>query len=404
MPFTKSTSDHAPAAQAIAPSAPSAAALLISLPPQSSDALHTTLANLTLAFPHRNLLLATPADSPAPPQLATTTLRLLTYPPAATSTIELVVPPSRFIETHSLAQQHQAANCLLLGPGAEALPPTLLRNLASDTADLILPQYHLGAREGLVNSAILYPVTRALYGTRPRFPLAVDLGLSLRMAERLANTAQRYLASGQQEAILWPVAEAAAANFLIAEVDGCPRQLPQPASLDLNALLAHVVGSLFADIDAKATYWQRARPAQPPQPLRETPNATPGIPDVTPMLEAFRIAYINLADIWSLVLPPNSLLGLKRLSQMPPTAFHMSDTLWTRIVYDFALAFRIRTIHRGHLLGALTPLYLAWVASHILLTDAGTTVEQHISDLAATFERDKPYLVSRWRWPDRFNP
>ena len=24
--------------------------------------------------------------------------------------------------------------------------------------------------------------------------------------------------------------------------------------------------------------------------------------------------------------------------------------------------------------------------------------------VAAAFEADKPYLVSRWRWPDRFNP
>ena len=40
-------------------------------------------------------------------------------------------------------------------------------------------------------------------------------------------------------------------------------------------------------------------------------------------------------------------------------------------VFDFILAYRLRTINRGHLLGALTPLYLAWVASHILLARSG---------------------------------
>jgi hypothetical protein len=122
------------------------------------------------------------------------------------------------------------------------------------------------------------------------------------------------------------------------------------------------------------------------------------------MLEAFRVAYINLQEIWALVLPPQTLVGLKHLSLMPPAGFRMNDELWTRIVYDFILAYRLRTINRGHLLGALTPLYLAWVASHILLTGGGAAPEQHIEDLAATFERDKAYLVSRWRWPDRFNP
>jgi hypothetical protein len=127
------------------------------------------------------------------------------------------------------------------------------------------------------------------------------------------------------------------------------------------------------------------------------------------MLESFRLAYTNLHEIWSLVLPPNSLLGLKKLSLMPAAGFRMPDALWARIVYDFVLAYRLRTINRGHLLGALTPLYLAWVASHLLLTTPGAgpdTVapEAHIETLTTAFEADKPYLVSRWRWPDRFNP
>jgi hypothetical protein len=122
------------------------------------------------------------------------------------------------------------------------------------------------------------------------------------------------------------------------------------------------------------------------------------------MLEAFRLAYTNLQEIWSLVLPPNSLLGLKRLSVTEFSAFRMPDSLWARIVYDFLIAYRLRTINRGHLLGALIPLYLAWVASHINITDSGTNAERHIEALATAFEADKPYLVSRWRWPDRFNP
>ena len=122
------------------------------------------------------------------------------------------------------------------------------------------------------------------------------------------------------------------------------------------------------------------------------------------MLQAFRLAYTNLQEIWSLVLPPNSLLGLKRLSATDAAAFRMSDSLWARIVYDFLLAHRLRTINRGHLLGALIPLYLAWVASHINITASGTNPESHIEAVAAAFEAEKAYLITRWRWPDRFNP
>jgi hypothetical protein len=126
--------------------------------------------------------------------------------------------------------------------------------------------------------------------------------------------------------------------------------------------------------------------------------------EIAPMLQAFRLAYTNLHEIWSLVLPPNSLLGLKRLSATDAAAFHMPESLWARIVFDFLLAYRLRTINRGHLLGALIPLYLAWVASHINVTASGANPERHIEAVAAAFEADKTYLVSRWRWPDRFNP
>jgi len=204
---------------------------------------------------------------------------------------------------------------------------------------------------------------------------------------------------------MWPVSEAAVAGYAIAQVEAGLRTLPQPAGEDLNSLLALVAGSLFADVDAKAAFWQRSRMAQT---VRGNEAATRtqavGADEVQPMVEAFRLAYGNLQEIWSLVLPPQSLLGLKRLSAMPADAFLMADSLWARIVYDFVLAYRLRTINRGHLLGALTPLYLAWVASYIRLTNAGTDPERHIEALASAFETDKPYLVSRWRWPDRFNP
>jgi glucosylglycerate synthase len=30
--------------------------------------------------------------------------------------------------------------------------------------------------------------------------------------------------------------------------------------------------------------------------------------------------------------------------------------------------------------------------------------EQRLERLARAYEDGKPYLLSRWRWPDRFNP
>jgi glucosylglycerate synthase len=387
---------------------PSAVTLFVSLPSSSSETLEATLANLALAFPSQApgqaILVATP--DPAPTLSPGSPIRLLPYTPTAVSTTAWVHTAADYLNAFKLAQENHATTCLLLGAESHSLHPEAIRALAAaaTTSDLAVGRYSLGPREGLVNSAILYPVTRALFAVRPRFPLAIDLGLSRRMAERLAAEAQRFTAGNQNDALLWPVAAAAAANFTITEVEVGTRTLPQPAAPDLNSLLAHIASSLFTDVDAKASFWQRARTLQAARPFTQSNVPIEHPADVTPMLEAFQIAYTNLHEIWSLVLPPNSLLGLKRLSAMPPASFRMPDSLWARIVYDFILAFRLRTINRGHLMGALTPLYLAWVASHLLLISSGIAPEKHIEELAAVFEADKPYLVSRWRWPDRFNP
>jgi hypothetical protein len=377
--------------------------LLVSLVPLSQEAFDTTLSNLALAFPGETVFVATP--DAAPQSSSGSPLRLLPYSVTTVSASPWVLTAADYLNTYKLVQENHATACVLLGAEAQSLHPEAIRALAKSAlqSDLTLAHYDLGPREGLVNSAILYPVTRALFSTRPRFPLAIDVGLSLRMAGRLATTAQRLTATGQNDSLLWPLSEAAAANYSIAEVAIGPRTLPQPVSPDLNALLAQIAGSLFADVDAKAAFWQRARATQPNQIITQAAPITDP-PDIASMLEAFRLAYTNLHEIWSLVLPPNSLLGLKKLSLMQPENFRMPDNLWTRVVYDFILAFRLRTINRGHLLGALTPLYLAWVASHLTLISSGTAPEKHIQDLAIAFETDKPYLVSRWRWPDLFNP
>jgi glucosylglycerate synthase len=384
------------------PSERSGNGLLVLLAPMQADQLEAVLANLSTLFPPQSLLVATP-EVLAPESYPA--LQMIAAPAAKSS---MTLTAADFVNAHQLAEQQDASAILMLGPESGSLSGDAVRRLAnavlSAATDLAIPSYELPPHAGLVNSAILYPLSRALFASGARFPLAIDLGLSRRMAERLARAAQRFATLNQSEALLWPVSEAAAAAFTINEFDVGPRAIPQPIDPDINAILAHVTGALFADIELKAAFWQRPRRpviGRNPQPRTLPPDAPT---DIAPMLEAFHLAYANLREIWSLVLPPNSLLGLKRLSVADAATFRMAENLWARIVYDFLLAFRLRTINRGHLLGALIPLYLAWVASHINITATAASPESHIEAVAAAFEAEKPYLVSRWRWPDRFNP
>jgi hypothetical protein len=322
-----------------------------------------------------------------------------------------VLTSGDMLTASELVQRHNVDQVIVLGSDATCLPAAAIRQMADQlntATDLTVPSYTFGPHDGLVASSLLYPLTRALFSVNVRFPLPLDAGMSRRMIERMASVAQRHAAS-QPDALLWPVSEAAAASFTVRQIDsGAP--IPHvPNGSDFNALFASVAGGIFADIEAKAQFWQRSRGLA--MASRESPPAPPNITgdgdlaeELPGMVDAFRLAHKNLQEIWSLALPPQSLLALKKLSLTDAAGFGMAPALWARIVYDFALSFHLRTLNRGHLMGAFTPLYLAWVASTLRHVHDDVSAAAHREETAAAFEREKPYLVARWRWPDRFNP
>ena len=351
------------------------------------------------------------ADEPAPDNMP---VRFLGYdlPP----TEGLASPWATASVAHralvKLALESDARVCVLLNPDLAALDSGALEQLTfpilEKQVDLAVPVYPQTKYDGLLNVSILAPLTRALYGRRVRFPLASDLALSPAMASRLAHPVVGKAAHAGATPVTWPASVAAGLDMQVAQVYLPLTHAPRTEGLDLSAVIAQLVGSIFADMDQNAPLWQRVRNSQP--------TATWGVPtqapedtqqvDTKPMVQSFVLGARSLQEVWGLILPPVTLLELKRLTLLPADSFHMPDELWVRIIYDFALAFRLRTISRTHLLGALTPLYLGWVASYIreMSVARASAAAQRLGQLAKAYEDGKPYLVRRWRWPDRFNP
>lgn len=380
--------------------------LLLCVPSLPDEVLSELLAGLATVFRPDEVLIASPDIEEPEFQQA---LPLTVFDGTRVRS-DWVLTAGDYIAANELVQRHDAGHVILLGGDVAALPVGAIRDMADRIAagaDLAVPSYTLGSHDGLVTSALLYPLTRALFASNIRFPLPMDAAMSRRMAERMASVAQRQAAS-QADALLWPVAESAAAGFTARQVDSGAPIPSAPAASDFNALFMTVAGGMFAEIEAKAQFWQRARgPAsamREPMPTHNNDTAADLAEELPGMVEAFRLAHRNLQEIWALALPPQSLLALKKLSMAEPEGFAMAPALWARLVYDFALAFHLRSLNRGHLLGAFTPVYLAWVASTLRTVTDDASAAAHREETAAAFEREKPYLVARWRWPDRFNP
>ena len=324
-----------------------------------------------------------------------------------------------YLDVLRLMEEHHARAAILLSHAVGALDPQALpllaRSVLHEPVDLVMPHYLLDPHEGLLNSAILYPLTRALYRTSVRFPLGGDLSFSVKFAGALDL---HPAALPEEDPIVWPVPQAQRMSFSVGEV---PMRRDHPAqgeTVDIGALFTRVVGSLFSDIELRALEWQTARPFLQARRIKATTAGSRAEPrqdanghavhaDIAPMLESFRLAAKNLQEVWAQAMTPRTMLSVMRLAAAPPeTKFSMPNSLWVRIVYDFLVAFRERAVNRNHLVGALMPLYFAWTASHLLAlsSEGEPRAEQRIEALVQVFESDKPYLLARWRWPDNFNP
>jgi hypothetical protein len=272
--------------------------------------------------------------------------------------------------------------------------------------DYVSAFYHRHAGEGALTKGLVYPTFRALYGARLRQPAASEFGCSGRLAAHCLDED------------LWSDDQAAAAIDLrisVAAVCGgfraCEAMLgsraaaPRAAAADLSTVIAQVVGALFADIEQRVDVWQRVR-GSAPVPVFGNPQAADGPPpalNADSLIESFQLGYRELREIWAGVLPPRTIVELRRLTETPRDRFHLDDRLWASIVYDFAAGYAFGVLPHDHLLRSLTPLYSGWLASFLLqVGDAGAgEVEARIETLCATFEAEKRHLISKWRWPER---
>src|SRR5271163_2649981 len=120
-------------------------------------------------------------------------LQFLSYPLSASAAPSLpwLAAPAAYREIARLAERTGARACLILGQDLGALDgatvETLARPILEGQALLSVPIYPTGKYEGLLNSGILYPFIRSLYGRQVRHPFAVEFGISGDMISRLGT-------------------------------------------------------------------------------------------------------------------------------------------------------------------------------------------------------------------------
>lgn len=284
---------------------------------------------------------------------------------------------------------------------------TFLNPILEGGFDFVSPAYLRHKADAAINTGIVYPLTRALYGRRLRQPLGGEAALSLPLARRLLEDPDWRRDSAHAGSDSWLVAKVLATEGRACQawLGAWPR--PEGPTEDPSQTLARVLGVVFREMERHAERWQRVGASVP-----LTAFGAPGLldggtqPPVDRFVAAFQLGERELASVWGLVLSPGARVALHRAAEAGLERFRIDDSTWARVVYDFAVAHFARLVERRQLLLSLTPLYLGWVASFVLETrglDVKET-EARVERLCQAFEHEKRYLISRWRWPDSFNP
>lgn len=313
---------------------------------------------------------------------------------------------SAFRAIFEIAQTLEAKACVVVDSDLRSITPEwielLVKPVLDGGFDYVAPLYHRHKFDGTITNSIVYPLTRALYGKRVRQPIGGDFGFSGKLA-------QFYLGQDVWESDvarfgidIWMTTTAIANNFKVAQSFlGAKIHDAKDPGADLSSMLYQVVSATFELMENHAAVWMPVRGSEP-VPAFGFEYAV-GLEHVNVntarMLKLFREGLLNLREIWLDILGAGDLREVERLGALDDREFRFPLGLWTRIVYDYALAFHLKKLPREHLIKSLLPLYIGKTAAFVLEVDPMTQheAEAEIEKLCMEFENGKDYLLTCWK-------
>ena len=313
---------------------------------------------------------------------------------------------SAFRAIFEIASALEVKACAVVDSDLRSITPEwvelLLKPVLSHGFDYVAPLYHRHKYDGTITNSIVYPLTRALYGKRVRQPIGGDFGFSGKLAQFYLTKDVWQTDVAKYGIDVWMTTTAIANGFKVAQSFlGAKIHDTKDPGADLSAMLFQVVGAAFDLMETYPEAWKSARDSEsvPTFGFHYTVGLEQVNVNVERMMALFQEGLKNLRGLWTEVLGKGDYGELERIGGLALREFRFPLTLWTRIVYDFALAYHTKKLPREQLLKSLTPLYLGKTASFIMETENSGQDEAEvlIEELCREFENEKEYLITSWK-------
>lgn len=313
---------------------------------------------------------------------------------------------SAFRSIFEIARTLDAKACVVVDSDLRSITPEWIELLVKPVLiggfDYVTPLYHRHKFDGTITNSIVYPLTRALYGKRVRQPIGGDFGFSGRLAQFYLTKDVWQSDVARFGIDIWMTTTAIANGFKVAQSFlGAKIHDAKDPGADLSSMLYQVVSATFDLMEGYANTWAPIRGSEPVPTFGF--EYTVGLEHVNVntarMLNLFREGLKNLREIWLEILGAGDFREVERLGALADSEFCFPIGLWTRVIYDYAIAFHQKKLPAEHLIKSLTPLYLGKTASFILAAKdmEGHEAEAEIEKLCMEFENNKDYLVTSWK-------
>lgn len=329
------------------------------------------------------------------------------------STLQKIITPyhgipgkgSAFRTIFEIARRLRARACAVVDSDLRSITPEwielLIRPVLDEGYDYVAPYYLRHKYDGTITNSIVYPLTRMLYGQRIRQPIGGDFGFSGTLAEHYLDKHVWESDVARFGIDVWMTTEAIASGARVCQSFlGAKIHNPKDPAADLSAMLVQVMGAMFALMEEHQGVWAKVDGSQPVKlfGFQYEVGVEPVNVNVDRMIGSFRQGLVDLEPIWRRMLAEETIEAMLPLRDRQPQEFRIPDEVWTRLVYDAAVAYHRRVMPREHLLKALAPLYLGRTATFVLETQGLTSAEAEgrIETLCQVFEKHKSYLLERW--------
>jgi glucosylglycerate synthase len=300
----------------------------------------------------------------------------------------------------------RAKACAVISPHSPNLDTNWIKNLLQpayrDHFDFVAPLYSRHKFEGLLARNLLYPLTRATFGRGIRELHSSEFGFSGRLTTQCLGQdvwGEEFVRKSPE---IWMVICAITSGCKCCQSFLGPKLQPATASAtDIVTAVRETVGTLFWCLESQQQFWMASATSEPVPTFGSDRELTAEATRINRkrLHELFQKGVSDLAPILKTILTDETRTEIERSAALDERTSRVENEVWVKVVYEFASAYHHNVMNRDHLLQSLVPLYRGRIYSFLVEHHTSTPdeIEADTEKLCLEFERQKPYLLEKWK-------